>query len=217
MRPPAAANDPALPAPAAQALQDALAQVTRRLVFGYYDGRSPLADLPVAQLRCLHVIRCHEGQKMQDLADVLLVKMPTLSQIVERLVRRGMVERHPDPADRRVVRLRLTELARTAINESDAARQARLAAVSDALSPDEHARVVAGLRLLAHAAAGVLSDEGPGARLPGSASPLRCAGSQGGGSDPLVELMARRNLAAAGTGTGPRRAPLGEAEAALEP
>jgi len=201
--------------PAAQELQDALGQVVRRLVFGHYDGRSPLAELPVAQLRCLHVIRCHEGQKMQDLADVLAVKMPTLSQIVERLVRRGMVERHPAPADRRVVRLRLTDLARTAITEADAARQARLVAVADALSPGEHAQVVAGLSLLAQAAARVLPEDKTGVRGAGggSASAAPAPEGQRDNGDPLVELMARRNRTTTETR---RRPPLGEAKAASE-
>ncbi len=216
MKLPVAATDLTLPSPAVQALQEALGQVTRRLVFGHYDGRSPLAELPIAQLRCLHVIRCHEGQKMQDLADVLVVKMPTLSQIVERLVRRGMVERHPDPADRRVVRLRLTDAARTALDEADAARQARLAAVSAALSPGEHARVVAGLSLLAQAAARVLPDEGPGAKPPSSASAPPRADGPGSGGDPLVELMARRNRATAGTGRRRLPPPPGEAKAEVD-
>jgi DNA-binding MarR family transcriptional regulator len=187
------ASEPTLPGPT-QTLQEVLGQVVRRLVFGHYDGRSPLAELPIAQLRCLHVIRCHEGQKMQDLADALVVKLPTLSQIVERLVRRGMVERHPDPTDRRVVRLRLTEAARTAVDAVDAARQARLTAVSDALPPEEHERVIAGLRLLIEAAVRALPDES-------------AARAQGGG-DPLVDLMARRNRATAGR----RRPPLGDAK-----
>lgn len=213
---PATAPDTTLPAPAAQDLQEALGQVVRRLVFGRYDTRSPLAELPVAQLRCLHVIRCHEGQKMQDLADVLAVKMPTLSQIVERLVRRGMVERHPDPADRRVVRLRLTDTARTALCAADAARQARLAVVSDALSPGEHAQVLAGLSLLIQAASRALPDDGPGARLPGGGSTASVPltdGQSGGNGDPLVELMERRNRATAGAGRRPPVVPAGKVTA----
>ncbi len=202
MKPPA--SEPMLPTPT-QTLQDVLGQVVRRLVFGHYDGRSPLADLPIAQLRCLHVIRCHEGQKMQDLADALSVKLPTLSQIVERLVRRGMVERHPDPADRRVVRLQLTDAARTAVGAADAARQARLSAVSDALRPEEHARVIAGLRLLIEAAVRALPDESAVQASSASLPPLNGPGS---GGDPLVELMARRSRATAGH----RRPPRGDAE-----
>jgi len=198
MKPPA--SEPMLPTPT-QTLQDVLGQVVRRLVFGHYDGRSPLADLPVAQLRCLHVIRCHEGQKMQDLADALSVKLPTLSQIVERLVRRGMVERHPDPADRRVVRLQLTDAARTAVGAADAARQARLSAVSDALRPEEHARVIAGLRLLIEAAVRALPDESAVQASSASLPPLNGPGS---GGDPLVELMARRSRATAGHRQPPR-------------
>jgi len=182
-------------------LQEALARVVRLLVFGHYDSQSPLAELPVAQLRCLHVIGRHEGQKMQELADTLAVKLSTLSQIVERLVQRGMVERHPDPSDRRVVRLRLTGVAQNALAAAGLARQARLLAASEALTDEERAQVVAGLRLLGAAA----EKSQPGERHP--AGPGAGAASPDAG-DPLVELMARRPRRAAPVGTAAGRGPV---------
>jgi len=182
-------------------LQEALARVVRLLVFGHYDPQSPLAELPIAQLRCLHVISRHEGQKMQELADTLAVKLSTLSQIVERLVQRGMVERHPDPSDRRVVRLRLTGVAQNALAAAGRARQARLLAASEALTDEERAQVVAGLRLLGGAA----EKSQPGERHP--ADPGAGAASPDAG-DPLVELMARRPRRAAPVGTAAGRGPV---------
>src|SRR5262245_26922130 len=92
-------------------LQHALHRVLKSLIFRG-EPVPPLNEMPIAQLRCLHVIAYEEGQKMQEVAQKLELKLPAVSQIVERLVKRGMVERRPDPNDRRVVRLALTELAR---------------------------------------------------------------------------------------------------------
>src|SRR5688500_3918033 len=94
-------------------LQAVLYRLTKALVFA---GHPPtaLAELPLSQLRCVRVIGEHEGQKMQELAHHLGVTLPALSQIVDRLVRRDMVERHADSEDRRIVRIFLTESARQA-------------------------------------------------------------------------------------------------------
>src|SRR5438067_1818622 len=85
-------------------VQGALFRVLKALVFRDDPG-VVYGEMPLSQLRCLHVIGENEGQKMNELSQRLEVKLPALSQIVDRLVRRGLVQRHPDPLDRRVVRL----------------------------------------------------------------------------------------------------------------
>jgi DNA-binding MarR family transcriptional regulator len=49
------------------------------------------------------------GPKASDLARSLQVTMPTVTQMVNVLEARGLLKRHRDPADRRAVRIRLTE------------------------------------------------------------------------------------------------------------
>src|SRR5579871_6413695 len=99
-------------------LQHALGRVLRSLVFRG-DPNSPLVELPMSQLKCLYVIAEQEGQKMIDLAHRMEVKLPALSQIVDRLAKRGLVERHADPQDRRVVRMALTDLARALVADAE--------------------------------------------------------------------------------------------------
>ncbi|GFN32803.1 MarR family winged helix-turn-helix transcriptional regulator [Paenibacillus xylaniclasticus] len=48
------------------------------------------------------------GPKASDLARSLNVTMPTVTQMVNVLEARGLLERHRDPSDRRAVRIRLT-------------------------------------------------------------------------------------------------------------
>jgi DNA-binding MarR family transcriptional regulator len=66
--------------------------------------------------------------RLNDLADLLGVSPPTASRAVDALVEHGLVERAPDPADRRAVRISHTVDGRTAV-------EARKARVLDAFLP----------------------------------------------------------------------------------
>lgn len=65
--------------------------------------------LTTAQLRVLFDIRQTPGVTAGELATKLAVTPPTVSGIVDRLVRFELVERQEDPSDRRLVRNVLTE------------------------------------------------------------------------------------------------------------
>lgn len=117
---------------------------------------------------------------MLDLAQKMEVKLPAMSQIVDRLVKRGMVERQADPEDRRVVRLGVTEKARALLDADRAAREMRMRAAARELKPDEMTQVIAGLELLATAADAVRAN---------AAEEMPLFNSD---TDPLVELMSER-------------------------
>ena len=57
-----------------------------------------------------------KGKSVKELAELSGVTPGAISQLITNLVERGMVVREDDPNDRRVVRLRLTELAREKMN-----------------------------------------------------------------------------------------------------
>jgi DNA-binding MarR family transcriptional regulator len=52
------------------------------------------------------------------LAEKKQISRPAVSQAVDELVRKGLVTRHPNPDDRRSVRLELTPYAREAMDEN---------------------------------------------------------------------------------------------------
>lgn len=66
-------------------------------------------QLTVSQLRLTYLIRDQQNPSLGDLAERLGITGATMSGLVDRLVRRGIVERMQDSSDRRVVRVRLTE------------------------------------------------------------------------------------------------------------
>ena len=87
-----------------------------------------LGDLPGAQVRCLMAIGMHEGLKMQDLAVLMETTLPATSQIVDRLVKRDLLERRDDVLDRRVVRLHLKPQARQAVEAAHQAQRTKIEA-----------------------------------------------------------------------------------------
>jgi DNA-binding MarR family transcriptional regulator len=56
--------------------------------------------------------KCPEPVRIGELNRHVLLSQPALSRLVGRLADRGLVERSPDPADRRGVRLALTDAGR---------------------------------------------------------------------------------------------------------
>jgi DNA-binding MarR family transcriptional regulator len=113
---------------------------------------SPLWDLPLPQLRALHIL-AHRGERtMREVAGCLGVAMSTATQIADRLERLALVERRADAADRRVVRLSLTEAGRAVMAEHARQRNERVAAAMERLTPEGREQVLLGLRLLEKAA-----------------------------------------------------------------
>ena len=72
----------------------------------------------------------------------------TMTNRIDRLAARGMVERLPDPNDRRGVRVRLTEAGRVAVEDALAALLAREHVLLGVLSSDEVDDTAALLRSL---------------------------------------------------------------------
>lgn len=64
--------------------------------------------ITVPQVRVLFLLAEAGDASAGDLAEWLHVAAPTVTGITDRLVRQGMIERRPDPSDRRIVRLALT-------------------------------------------------------------------------------------------------------------
>ncbi|WP_125774659.1 MarR family winged helix-turn-helix transcriptional regulator [Antribacter gilvus] len=85
-------------------------------------------ELTVQQLRALAIVQVDGETTSQRLAEVLGISAATVSGIVDRLVAAGMAERHADPHDGRVRRLRTTGKGAAAIR--------RLVAYEDDTDPE---------------------------------------------------------------------------------
>jgi DNA-binding MarR family transcriptional regulator len=96
-------------------------------------------DLSMREYDVLYTLsKCREPVRIGELHRHVLLSQPALSRMVDRLVERGFIARRPDPADRRGVRLSLTDAGRD-IQHQIGRRHARSVAraVTAELSPDE--------------------------------------------------------------------------------
>jgi|SRR5579884_722999 len=104
-------------------------------------------DLSFRQLTALYVIR-EESGTFGHLARRLMVTPAVVTGIVDRLERRGYVQRVNDPEDRRRVRLALTERGRAVSVAVEQALANEIAAGLASLSAQEMATLSRGLEVL---------------------------------------------------------------------
>src|SRR5918912_2548200 len=83
-----------------------------RLLRTYADQRARRLGITRAQWAVMARLEHHEGLKQSELAEMLDLQPITLTRLVDRLCANGLIERRPDPDDRRVKRLYLTAQAR---------------------------------------------------------------------------------------------------------
>jgi DNA-binding MarR family transcriptional regulator len=89
------------------------------------------------------------AQSTSDLALSERVRPQSMAQIVADLQADGLIERRPDPGDRRRMLIELTEQGRNALEEDRRSREGWLArAVADTLSPEEQATLARAVKLL---------------------------------------------------------------------
>lgn len=80
-----------------------------------FDRRAVGLGVTRAQWKVLFRLDRRPGLRQIELADMLDIEPITLSRIVDRLEEAGLVERRPDPADRRAWRLHVTAQAQPLI------------------------------------------------------------------------------------------------------
>lgn len=92
--------------------------------------------LTLPQLRVLFFLRAHPGTTTNALATHLSLSVPTVSGLVDKLVRAGLVERGRRANDRRVIPLWLTEEGQAVVGEIRQGNRAYLAGLAEGLGDD---------------------------------------------------------------------------------
>jgi DNA-binding MarR family transcriptional regulator len=131
---------------------DGLAQLSF-LITGLLERRAGEHDLSLAATRLLGVLRDREPT-MNELARLLELDKSSVTGLVDRAERRGLVARAPSPADGRAVLVRLTAAGRALVTEAAGHFAADVAGLLDGLPPRDRAalaRIVSRV-LVAHAA-----------------------------------------------------------------
>jgi DNA-binding MarR family transcriptional regulator len=86
------------------------------------DKRARQHGMTRAQWAILIWLERQPGISQKELSELLEVEPITVARLIDRLEARGMVERRPDPRDRRIWRLHLLRPARDVLHEIDEQR-----------------------------------------------------------------------------------------------
>jgi DNA-binding MarR family transcriptional regulator len=111
-----------------------------------YMRKWPGGALSLVHLQVLLALDTEGPLPMRVLSERMDVSQASATGIVDRMEQRGLVERRRDEADRRVVRVELTETGRETIGGFAAERRERLVRILGELTDEELAGFLVGLR-----------------------------------------------------------------------
>lgn len=107
-----------------------------------------LMGFPVnsSQLKAMSAFHEDRRYSMGELCKIAKVKMPSMTEVVDRLVAEGFVERIRDTGDRRVVKVQLTDIGKKAHSSILQAREKELMNIFGCLDEKERGRLLKSLR-----------------------------------------------------------------------
>ena len=134
-------SEPVLSEPA---LAAGVAAGLERLI-GLFRWLSPPSGLSLTAAATLATLERSGPRRLTALAAREGVTQPAMTQLVARLQDAGLVERDADPADGRVVQVRITAEGQAMLAGRRAVRADRITGLLARLSPDEQAALAAAL------------------------------------------------------------------------
>jgi MarR family transcriptional regulator, lower aerobic nicotinate degradation pathway regulator len=115
--------------------------------------RNPFAEAEASgvtgpQVSLMAALVTRGPMALTELSRALGTSHSTASGIVDRLASRGLVQRTPDPADRRRTRISVTDKVTRYVGELEAGPALRLATALESISADQRHAIRNGLQLL---------------------------------------------------------------------
>ena len=134
---------------APDSLGEAFGAVAKRLRAASMSALSGY-DVTPSQMRAIRVLAAQDGGgvRSKELAELLRIAPRSVTEVVDALAAKGLVERSADPEDRRAVLVALTRRGRELSDEVRRARGAESERMFDRLSPTDRADLARILRQL---------------------------------------------------------------------
>jgi DNA-binding MarR family transcriptional regulator len=123
-----------------ETLSEAFRSVARQLRDTSQDFLAPW-DVSPSQLRALRVLMRHGAMRLSELSGHLHIAARSTTEVVDALEARGLVERRPDPGDRRATLVEVTEHGASVLDAIREARGTEAERVFDRLSPTDRAHL----------------------------------------------------------------------------
>ena len=105
-------------------------------------------NLSIPQFRALRFVQTNPNTSLTSLAEHLGLTLPSVSKLVDGLVKQELVERSESSADRRRMTLTLTPSGESIVNQSRASAQASLAKTLKALSESDIETIAFAMQVL---------------------------------------------------------------------
>jgi DNA-binding MarR family transcriptional regulator len=130
-----------------ETLSDAFWSVARQLREASHASLVPW-DITPAHLRALRALKRHGTLRLSELSGHLHIAARSTTEVVDALESRGLVERRPDPGDRRATLVEVTEHGASVLDAIRAARGTEAERVFGRLSQTDRAHLARILRKL---------------------------------------------------------------------
>ena len=137
-----------------------------RLLKTYADQRARQFGISKAQWMVLVRIDRHEGLKQSELAEMLDLQPISLTRVLDRLAENGLIERRPDPNDRRANLLYLMPTARPLLDQLSVLATDMMKTVLEGLDAKTIERTLRDLGLVKDNLRTAIGRNGPASRLP---------------------------------------------------
>jgi len=116
-----------------------------RLMRTRFDQRARMRGMTRAQWGILVMLSRQPGLSQNEMAAISEVEPITVGRLIDRLEKRGFVERRPDPTDRRIRRLHLLPAAQPVLDEIARHREELYDAILSGIDSDQRERFVEAL------------------------------------------------------------------------
>ena len=128
-------------------LSEAFWAVARRLREMSQESLAPW-DITPAHLRALRVLKRHGSMRLSELSEHLRIAPRSTTEVADALESRGLIERRPDPRDRRATLVEVTGPGTEVLDEIRAARGTEAERVFGRLSKTDRTDLTRILRKL---------------------------------------------------------------------
>lgn len=111
----------------------------------YADRELSKHGVRFGQYQLLRALWDRDGQTPRELADAVVVEMPTVTRTTQRMVRDGLVRREANPDDARSVRIFLTEKGSSVRDLASVVREAAMERALSGFSEAERTQLMAAM------------------------------------------------------------------------
>jgi DNA-binding MarR family transcriptional regulator len=130
----------------ARELMDTAPQILQAIRMEMRRGRG--SDISIPQFRTLAFIQRNPDSSLSNLAEHLGLTLPSVSKLVDGLVKQRLITRQESTTDRRCLTLLLTDAGASIVNSARTGAQANLAKKLGNLTKDEQETIHQALKLL---------------------------------------------------------------------